>query len=124
MRGQVGVRGARTYNRRMEPLEPILRVTDPARAQVIGVRSGEADPDSLALWLEVVGEANGEYTYDMWFQAKADAADADAVQHTDDLSIVIPEASVDKIRGATLDLSADPVQGGLVIVNPNKPEPA
>jgi Fe/S biogenesis protein NfuA len=107
----------------MEPLEPILRVIDAARAQVIEVRSSENDPDSLALWIDVVGQTNGEYTYDMWFQAKADAAAGDAVQHTDDLSIVIPEASVDKIRGATLDLSGDPMQGGMVIVNPNRPAP-
>jgi Fe/S biogenesis protein NfuA len=107
----------------METLEPILRVTDNARNQVIEVRSGENDPDSLALWLEVVGQASGEYTYDMWFQAKADAGPDDAVQHADDLSIVIPAASVDKVRGATLDLSGDPVQGGMVIVNPNRPDP-
>ena len=75
------------------------------------------------MWLEVVGEASGEYTYDMWFQAKADAGPDDAVQHTDDLSIVIPAASLDKLRGATLDLSGDPAQGGMVIVNPNRPAP-
>jgi Fe/S biogenesis protein NfuA len=103
-------------------LDPVLRVTDDARAQVISVRSGEADPDSLALWLEVVGQASGEYTYDMWFQAAADAGADDAVQHSDDLSIVIPAASVDRLRGATLDLSKDG-DGGMVIVNPNRPAP-
>jgi Fe/S biogenesis protein NfuA len=107
----------------MESLEPILRVGDDARAQVMEVRAGESDPDSLALWIDVVGQADGEYTYDMWFQAKADATPNDAVQHTDDLSIVIPATSVDKLRGATLDLSRDPVGGGMVIVNPNRPEP-
>jgi Fe/S biogenesis protein NfuA len=107
----------------MDELEPILRVTENARTQVIEVRSSENEPDTLALWLEVVGQANGEYTYDMWFQAKADAGPDDAVQHTDDLSIVIPATSVDKVRGATLDLSGDPAQGGMVIVNPNHPEP-
>jgi len=108
----------------MEPLEPILRVTENARAQVIEVRASEAEPETLALWLDVVGQSNGEYTYDMWFQAKADAGPDDVVQHTDDVSIVIPAASVDKVRGATLDLSGDPAQGGMVIVNPNRPEPA
>ena len=29
----------------------------------------ESNPDTLALWLEVVGQSDGEYTYDMWFQA-------------------------------------------------------
>ncbi|MBA3654540.1 MAG: NifU family protein [Actinobacteria bacterium] len=107
----------------METLEPILRVTDEARAQVAGVRASENDPESLALWLEVVGQADGEYTYDMWFQATSDASTTDAVQHADDISIVIPAASVDKVRGATLDLSRDPAGGGMIIVNPNRPEP-
>jgi Fe/S biogenesis protein NfuA len=105
-------------------LTPILRVKDEARANVIAVRAGENEPDSLALWIEVVGQSNDEYTYDMWFQAKADAGPDDAVQHSDDLSIVIPAASVDKLRGASLEMSADPVQGGMVIVNPNRPDPA
>jgi Fe/S biogenesis protein NfuA len=106
----------------METVDPILRVTDAARANVINVRAGEADPDALALWLEVVGQANGEYTYDMWFQAAADAGPDDAVQHNDDLAIVIPAASVDKVRGATLDLTGD-ADSGMEIINPNRPEP-
>ena len=107
----------------MAELDPILRVTDGARQHVIAARAGENEPDSLALWLEVVGDAGDEYTYDMWFQAAADAGPADAVQHGDDLTIVIPAASVDRLRGATLDLSDDAMQGGMVIVNPNRPEP-
>ena len=105
-----------------EALDPILRVTDAARDHVVHVRSGEAEPDSLALWLEVVGQASGEYTYDMWFQAKADAAASEVVQHGDDVSVVIAADSVDKLRGATLDV--DQATGGMVITNPNRPEPA
>ena len=106
-----------------EALDPILRVTDEARAQIVEVRASEPDPESLALWLDVVGQANGEYTYDMWFQAKADAGPNDVVQHGDDVSVVISAESVEKIRGATLDLSREPATGGMVIVNPNRPAP-
>ena len=105
-------------------LDPILRLTDTARSRVIEVRSSEADPETLALWVEVTGESAGEYTYDMWFQAAADASPSDAVQHTDELTVVIAGSSVDKIRGATLDVSDDVAQGGMVIVNPNHPAPA
>src|SRR5206468_7070073 len=31
---------------------------------------------------------------------------------------------VDKVRGATLDVQGDPVEGGLVLDNPNSPSPA
>jgi Fe/S biogenesis protein NfuA len=46
------------------------------------------------------------------------------VQVHDDLSVVIPAFSVDKVRGATLDVAGDPVEGGLVLDNPNSPSPA
>ncbi len=42
------------------------------------------------------------------------------MDHHDDLSIVIPQASVDKMRGATLDFSG----AGMVLQNPNSPSPA
>jgi len=41
------------------------------------------------------------------------------VQPHDDLPVVVPADSVDKIRGATLDLSG----GGMVLDNPNTPSP-
>ncbi len=53
--------------------QEVVRVTDEAREMVFGIRQGEENPDSLALWLEVSGSASGAYTYDMWFQQAADA---------------------------------------------------
>jgi Fe/S biogenesis protein NfuA len=46
------------------------------------------------------------------------------VQHDDELTVVIPEASVEKIRGATLDVSGAGDDAGMVIVNPNTPPPS
>jgi len=104
-------------------LEPVLKITDQAREKVLELRADEQDPEGLALWLEINGVAGGSYTYDMYFQALADAGAGDAVQRHDDLSVVIPAASLDRVRGATLDLSSGP-QGGMVIINPNSPAPA
>jgi Fe/S biogenesis protein NfuA len=53
----------------------------------------------------------------MEFRAEADLGDDVAVQHHDDLSVAVPEESVDKLRGASLELSA----GGMVMQNPNRP---
>src|SRR5205823_5995904 len=103
--------------------EPVLKITDQARQKVLELRADEQDPDTLALWLEVNGVAGGSYTYDMYFQAIADAGTDDAVQRHDDLSVVIPASSLDRVRGSTLDLSRGP-QGGMVIINPNSPAPA
>jgi len=105
-----------------EDIAPVLTITPDARATVLEVLANEAEPDTLALWLEVNGEANGAYTYDMYFQALADAAAGDVVQPDDQLPVVVPSAAVDRLQGATLDFVTDASgEGGLVIVNPNTP---
>jgi len=104
--------------------EPILRLTDAAFRQIAEIRASEPNPEQLALGIEVSGVSDGRYTYDMYFQALSDVGTGHTVQHHDDLSVVIPNSDVDKIRGATLDLSSDPAAaGGMVIHNPNRPEP-
>jgi Fe/S biogenesis protein NfuA len=107
-----------------EDIAPVLTITPDARATVLEVLANEADSDTLALWLEVSGEANGAYTYDMYFQALADAAGGDVVQPDDDMPVVIPSTSVGRLQGASLDFVTDASgEGGLVIVNPNTPVP-
>jgi Fe/S biogenesis protein NfuA len=102
----------------------ILNVTENARQKVLRVRAAENEPEKLALWLEIAGVANGKYKYDMYFQPIDYAGPTDVVQRHDDLSVVIPAFSIDKVRGATLDVAGDPVEGGLVLDNPNSPSPA
>ena len=104
--------------------EMVLNVTDIARQKVLRVRAAENEPEKLALWLEIAGVANGKYKYDMYFQPIDYAGPTDIVQRHDDLSIVIPAFSIDKVRGATLDVAGDPTEGGLVLDNPNSPSPA
>jgi Fe/S biogenesis protein NfuA len=98
-------------------VEPLLTVSDRAREKVLEVRAAEPEPDGLALWLDVNGVSGTTYTYDMYFQRADEAGPDDAVVSHDDLTVVVPSASVDKIRGATLDLQG----GGMVLQNPNRP---
>jgi Fe/S biogenesis protein NfuA len=106
-------------------VSPVLTITPDARATVLEVLANESDPTSLALWLEVSGVGDGAYTYDMYFQAIADAGAGDVVQRDDALPVVVPDASVDRLQGATLDFVTDADgEGGLVIVNPNTPPSA
>ena len=95
----------------------VLRITDEARGFIVESRANEADPERLALFLEVGGEANGAYTYDMWFEAASDASPADAVHVHDDLTVVVIAASIPNVRGATLEVH----DGGLAMLNPNTP---
>ena len=96
---------------------PVLQVTPDAAELIIEARAAEADPDRLALYVEVNGEANGAYTYDMWFEAVSDASPRDAIVEIGRLSVVVAAQSVDVIRGATLDVGDD----GLAMHNPNVP---
>ena len=103
-------------------IAPVLTITPDARATVLEVLANEAESETLALWLEVNGEANGAYTYDMYFQSLADASAGDVVQSDDELPVVVPSAAVDRLQGATLDFVTDASgEGGLVVVNPNTP---
>lgn len=97
---------------------PLLYITDTARDRVLEVRAGEPEPETLSLWVEVTGVTGTAFTYDMYFRRTDEAGDADVVQHGDDLSVVVPEAHVDQVRGSTLDLSG----GGMVLQNPNSPQ--
>jgi Fe/S biogenesis protein NfuA len=103
---------------------PILTISPRAMKRVQEIRAGEEGGDTLALWVDVVGIAGDEWAYDLFFDVPGEATADDAVQHGDDLTVVIPAESIERIQGATLDMSRDLLNPGLVIVNPNKPPQA
>ncbi|MCU1483371.1 MAG: thioredoxin-like protein [Actinomycetia bacterium] len=103
---------------------PILTISPRAMKKVLEIRAGEEGGDTLALWVEVVGIAGEEWAYDLFFDIPGEATADDAVQHSDDLTVVIPAESIERISGATLDMSRDLLNPGLVIVNPHKPPQA
>ncbi len=89
--------------------EGALRVTDAAREMVLGIRAGEENAETLALWLEINGAANGSYTYDMWFQQASDAGEGDAVATDEGLTVVVAASSVAQMLGATTTVSPSSV---------------
>ena len=103
---------------------PLFAVTEKARRRVLEIRAEETDPDTLALWIEVVGVAGPDFAYDIYFQAVTEASADDTLVTHDDLTVVIPADSVDRLRGATLDMSRDLLNPGMVMKNPNKPPQA
>lgn len=97
----------------------VITVTPSALATVIDARSGEVDAESLSLWLEVGSAPGGRFRYDMWFQRTDEAPVGAEVVVLQGMSVIIPSASIDKLRGATLDLATD--GSGMVLLNPNEP---
>lgn len=100
-----------------------LRITPDALSQVLSILAAEDDPDSLGLRVAVSGVQGVEYAYDLSFEERATATDDDLVYHQGDLVVMVPRDSVDALWGATLDLPSTAGQGGLVIRNPNRPDP-
>lgn len=103
--------------------DPVLEVTANAMTTIIGIRDQEDDAETLALRVEVTGISGPEYAYDLGFEPKADAAEGDHISVQGDLVVVIPADTVPKLRGAVLDVPAHSGQAGLVIRNPNRPNP-
>ncbi|MDG2028007.1 MAG: NifU family protein [Acidimicrobiales bacterium] len=101
----------------------VLIVTDAARATVADIRAKEDDADALGLRVEVTGATGVDYTYDLSLEPIAEAADDDNVHESNGLTIIVPAESVSALTGATLDLPSVAGQGGLVIRNPNRPNP-
>ncbi len=98
-----------------------ITVTDKARKRVLALRADEPEPDSLALWVEVVGANATEFVYDLYFQAPEHADPDDLVVVTEDLTVIVPDGSREFLDGATLDVSRDLLNPGMVLDNPNRP---
>src|SRR3954465_10862324 len=105
-------------------MEDVLAITDKAQQKVLGFREGVADSERQAMWVEATGTGNGEWTYNISLKPVDGAGPDDSLQYADDLGIVVPAADIEKLRGATVDWSDDLMAGGLLVVNPNKPDPA
>jgi Fe/S biogenesis protein NfuA len=104
--------------------EKLVNVTEAARNRALGVRMEEPDGEKLVLFLEVTEPSGFEYGYDLYFDDESSIRSSDVVQEEGELKLVIPGESVDKIRGATLDLSKNLLNPGWVVDNPNSPSPA
>lgn len=104
--------------------ELVMRVSDDALATVLGIRGQEDDPDLLALRVEITGSKGAEFAYDLSFEELTAAAEDDLVYEVaPGLKVMVPAATVDRLRGSELDLPRSSGQGGLVIRNPNRPDP-
>ena len=108
-----------------EPIKKVvpLRVSEAALNQVLSILAAEDQAADLGLRIAVTGINGVEYAYDLSLEEIASAEADDLVYEQGELRVIIPADSVDPLWGATLDLPSTPGQGGLVIRNPNRPDP-
>ncbi|VAV98978.1 NfuA Fe-S protein maturation [hydrothermal vent metagenome] len=102
----------------------ILTISDKALEKLIEIRSAEADAENLALVLAISGAKGTEFTYAMHMTLVDQLDPEDTVEQHGDLKVAIPPASIENLTGASLDMSSNLLQPGLVINNPNSPSPS
>jgi Fe/S biogenesis protein NfuA len=97
----------------------ILSVTDIARDKIIEIRDQEPGDEAYALLVEVTGIRGNQFAYELSFVPQRDRPATDHLDRHGDLVIAIPEPDIEKLHGASLDLTAQ----GLAMNNPNSPSP-
>ena len=102
-----------------------LTVTEEALAVVLDVRAGEDDPANTALRVAITGSTMTDFTYALDLVSVSEQVEDDLVYTQGshgELTVIVPAQSVKNMTGATLDV-ASVGNGGLVIRNPNPPDP-
>lgn len=103
--------------------EPVITVTEQALTKILELRANEDGADTLGLRIAVTGVRGPEYTYDLSFEELGSADDDDVITEQGGLPVIVPADSLDPLQGATLDLPRNADQAGLVLRNPNRPDP-
>jgi len=102
-----------------------LTVTAAALEVVLDVRAGEDDPANTALRVAITGSNMTDFTYSLDLTSISEQTEGDLVYTQGDkgeLTVIVPRESAENMAGSTLDVAAVG-SGGLVIRNPNPPDP-
>lgn len=98
-------------------MENVLSVATEALGMIIGLRDQEPGESEVALLIEVTGTRQGQYAYELAFVPIDDEDEGHHLERHGDLAILIPQQSVEPLRGASLSIGPD----GLAMDNPNRP---
>jgi Fe/S biogenesis protein NfuA len=101
----------------------IVSIDEKALAMLLGVRDREPDASDLGLVVGITGVDGDRFTYEMSFMRIDQAAPDDHVATDGELPIIASAGDVETLRGATLMMSRNLLEPGLVIDNPNSPSP-
>lgn len=86
---------------------------------IIQLRDQEPGDEEYGLAVSVAGISGPQFNYDLAFVPVSDVGDDRRIERHGDLAIIIPEVDVEKLEGASLELTAQ----GLSMNNPNSPAP-
>lgn len=103
--------------------EPVVAIEDKAKEMILGVLEQESDGDQLALVVSIAGVDGAAFKYNLAMVRLDDVAGDDLLIRHADLTIVVPQADVENLRGSTIKMSTNLLEPGLVLDNPNGPSP-
>lgn len=95
----------------------LLTIAPDALDMIIQLRDQEPGDDEYALSVAVRGVTGVQFDYDLAFVPVADKGEDERVEYHGEMAVIIPEADVEKLAGAALELTAQ----GLSMNNPNSP---
>lgn len=97
----------------------VLTIAQEALEMIAQLRDQEPGEEEYALSVGVAGINGLQFNYDLAFVPVADKSDEQRLERHGDLAVIIPEIDVEKLQGASLELSSQ----GLSMNNPNSPAP-
>lgn len=96
----------------------VLTIASDAVDMIISLRDQEPGDQEYGLAIEVSGIRGAQFQYDLSFVPVEDQTDTQIREDHNGLAILIPEHDVEKLSGASLELTPQ----GLAMNNPNLPQ--
>ncbi len=103
--------------------EPLVAIEEKAKASILEVLSQESDGAELGLVVSISGIDGMAFAYNLAMMRVQDAAPDDHIINHGELSLIVPDADLANLTGATIRVSSNLLQPGLVLDNPNGPSP-
>ncbi len=103
----------------MSDRQPIVTVTPAARDKIARAAASAGHPGAC-LRIAVTARRGARFAYDFGLIEPADAPALDLVVEGDGFRVYVDPASVEQLRGSTIDLDATAAGGAITIANPNE----
>jgi Fe/S biogenesis protein NfuA len=97
----------------------IVIVTDAAREKIREIMEMQNISGRGAIRVGIAGRGPAGFNYSMSLEEDAQPAEGEAVQDEGEFKILLEGASLEKLRGASIDFVGQLVGGGFKIENPN-----
>lgn len=97
--------------------DTVIDIPDDAVAMILALREQEPGEEEYGLLIEVTGIQGSQFKYELSFVPVADKSEGHRIDRHGELPVIVPDADVEKLQGASLALN----EQGLAMNNPNAP---